>query len=296
MLYLYGEKKQDMFKKILIPVSSEFYSKKVIQRGLFFAEKFNSVIDIIYIIEEKTLNQTDKQSDAFRTHYEIEDTKKEIIGKQKQKADNIIFEDARSIFKEKGLSFTDKKAEGQFSSVIKNEIEKNKYNLIIMGYERGCNLNYRIFDDINIPIWVESETEGNSILAVCSNLAPNQKVPEISIKLADSFNWPLHMLYVVDMQDNVQVDKTGRRSNRRTENDLIGIGETFVEQMRGKDINVQLVKGNIEKETFKAAKKIGVNLIILGREKKKKGILGLPVKNVKRKMAGKCKYSILFVN
>lgn len=285
-----------MFKNILIPVSSEYYTKKILERGVFLAEKFKSTANLIYIIEEKTLDQTDKLSDSFRTHYEIEDTKKEIIGKQKQKADSIVFKDARILFKNKRIPFEEKTVEGEFSTVIKNEINKKEYDLILMGFEKGCTLNYRLLNERDIPIWVESNGKGKSILAVCSNLAPNQKVPELSIKLADSFNWALHMLYVVDMQDNVQVDKTGRRSNRRTKDDLIHIGETFVEKMRGKNIDVQLVKGNLEKETFKAANKLGANLVVLGREKKKKGMLGLPVKNIKRKMAEKCRYSILFVN
>ena len=285
-----------MFKNILIPVSSEHYTKKVLERSVFLAEKFKSTTDLVYIIEERTLDQTGKLSDAFRTHYEIEDTKKEIIGKQKLTADSIVFKDARIPFKNKRIPFEEKTFEGDFSTVIKNEIDKKECDLILMGFEKGCTLNYRLLDEMNIPIWVESKCEGESILAVCSNLAPNQKVPDISIKLANSFNWILHMLYVVDMQDNVQVDKTGRRSNRKTEDDLIHIGETFVEKMREKNIDVQLVKGNLEKETFKAANKLGANLVVLGREKKKKGMLGLPVKNIKRKMAEKCRYSILFVN
>ena len=44
------------------------------------------------------------------------------------------------------------------------------------------------------------------------------------------------------------------------------------------------------------AEEINPNLIIIGREQKKKGILGLPIKHLKRKLAEKCKYSLLFVN
>ena len=285
-----------MFKDILIPVSSEFYTTKILERGVFLAEKFKSTINLVYIIEEKTLNQTHKLSDAYRTHYEIEDTKKEIIGKQKLTADNIVFKNAKFLFENKGISLEEKTAEGEFSSVIKNEINKKEYDLILMGFEKGCTLNYRLLNEVNIPIWVESESKGKFILGVCSNLAPNQKVPDVSIKLANSFNWVLQMLYVVDMQDNVQVDKTGRRSNRKTERDLTFMGENFVEKIRGKNIDVQLVKGNLEKETLKAAEKLGVSLVIIGREKKKKGMLGLPVKNIKRKMAEKCRYSMLFIN
>jgi len=285
-----------MFKKILIPVSSEFYTKEILQRGVFLAEKFKSKTDIVYIIEEKTLDQTDKQSDAFRTHYEIEDTKKEIVGTQKQKADNIIFEDARTIYKEKGLTVEDKTAEGQFSTVIKKEIKNNNYDLILMGYNKQCNLNYRLLDDMDIPIWLESEKQGDSILAVCSNLAPNQKVPDLSMKLAKLLNWNLNMLYVIDMQDNVEVDRQGNRSGKKSENDLKDNGINFQKEMKQKNINVEIVKGNLEKQTFKKAKDLGANLVIIGREKKQKGTLGLPVKNIKRKIAGKCKYSILFIN
>jgi nucleotide-binding universal stress UspA family protein len=285
-----------MFKNILIPVSSEFYSKKILERGVFLAEKFKSTVNIIYIIEEKTLDQTDKRSDAFRSDYNIRDTKKDIIGKQKQAADSIIFEDARYLFKNKGIPFVEKTVKGEFSVVIKNEISIKEYDLILMGFEKECTLNYRLLDEMDIPIWVESDSEDKSILAVCSNLAPNQKVPDVSIKLADSLNWDLHMLYVVDMQDNVQVDETGKRSNKRTVKDLTFIGENFIEKMQGKNIDIKLVKGNLEKETLKAAEKNRAGLVIIGREKKRKGMLGLPVKNIKRKIVEKCRYSLLFLN
>jgi len=45
-----------MFKNILIPISSEFYSKEVLERSVLLAEKFKSSINLIYIIEEKMLD------------------------------------------------------------------------------------------------------------------------------------------------------------------------------------------------------------------------------------------------
>ena len=165
-----------------------------------------------------------------------------------------------------------------------------------MGFEKECILNYRLLDEVRIPVWIETESEGKSILAVCSNLAPNQKVPDISLKLSETLGWDLHMLYVVDIEDSVQVDEHCIRSDKKSEKALVFCGQNFVEKMKNKGINIQLVKGNLEKETTKAAESINPNLVIVGREQKKKGILGLPVKNVKRKMAEKCNYSILFVN
>ena len=48
--------------------------------------------------------------------------------------------------------------------------------------------------------------------------------------------------------------------------------------------------------TSRFAEDINPNLVIVGREQKKKGILGFPTKNIKRKIAETCQYSILFIN
>ena len=134
------------------------------------------------------------------------------------------------------------------------------------------------------------------MLAVCSNLAPNQKVPEISYNLSKILGWELHMVYVIDIQDAVEVDIMGRRSETKSEQELLTRGHQFINEMGENGIDVTLVKGSLEKETAKAAEDIGAGLVILGREQKKKGILGIPVKGVKRKIAEKCRYSILFVH
>ena len=97
-----------MFKNILVPVSSEFYSKEVLDRSIFLAEKFKSTINLVYIIEEKTLNQTDKLTHDYRTHFERSETKKEIIRKHIHTADNIIFKDAKFFFKNRGIRLEEK--------------------------------------------------------------------------------------------------------------------------------------------------------------------------------------------
>ena len=285
-----------MFKNILIPISSEFYQKEVLQTGAFLAEKFDSAITLVYIIEEKTLNQTDKRSDVYRTTHERAETKKEIIRRYVQSADRIIFNDAKLFFKNKNIAFKEEIINGEFSTVIKGQLNKGKYDLILMGYEKECLLNYRLLNEVNIPVWVESGYEKNSILAVCSNLAPNQRVPDIGIKLSKILGWDLNMLYVVDTQDTVEVDKIGRRSEKKSEKTLTDRGKQFVSDMHKKRIDVTLVRGSLENETAKAAENLGAKLVIIGREQKKKKGLGLPIKSIKRKMVEKCRYSILFIN
>ncbi len=285
-----------MFKDILVPISSEYYSKELLERTAFLAEKFKSRVNLIYIIEEKVLNQTGKLSNGYRTSDEIAETKKDIIREQKLTADNIIFDDAKYYFKRKHIPFEEKIFEGEFSSVIKRETNRKEYDLILMGFEKECFLNYRLFDELDIPIWIQTKNEGKSILSICSNLAPNQKVPEVSIKLSKVLGWDLNMLYIADIEDSVQVDKNGKRSDKKPERDLLFNGQSFVDDMENKGINIKLVTGSLEKVTLKAAEEINPNLIIIGREQKKKGILGLPIKHLKKKLAEKCKYSLLFVN
>ena len=285
-----------MFKKILVPVSSEFYSKDVFKRCIFLADKFESTVHLVYIIEEKTLYQTNKKSDAHRTHYDRMETEHDIMNKQMQAADDIVFKDAKMLFEQEKIPFDHEVVKGEFSVVVSSELEKEQYDLIVMGYERGCMVNYRLLDDVDVPIWIEAGGYHTSILAVCSNLAPNQKVPDFSIRLAQEFGWDLHMLYVVDVEDAVEVDVNGKRSERKPKRDLLFTGQTFVEDMSQKGIDAQTVQGNLEHETIKAAQSLEAGLVIIGREQKKRGKFGLPVRKLKQKMADRCKYSILFVN
>jgi len=285
-----------MFKKILVPVSSEFYSKDVLKRCIFLAEKYKSTVDLVYIIEEKTLNQTKKRSDAHRTYHDIIETERDIMSKQRQTADDIVFEDSESLFTKNNIPYDHRVIKGEFSVVISSEMKKQDYDLIIMGYGRGCMINYRLLDNVDIPVWIEAGGHRNSILAVCSNLAPNQKVPDISRRLAQEWDWDLYMLYVTDVDDTVKVDVNGLRSERKTKNDLLFDGQNFVNDMIKKGIDMRTRQGSLENETIKAAQELEAGLVIIGREQKRRGKFGFPVRKFKQKMADRCKYSLLFIN
>jgi len=285
-----------MFKNILVPISSEFYNKKVLKRAVFLAEKFKSKINLIYIIETKTIDQADKISDTYLSNFKINETNKQMMKGQVKTADKIVFEDAKTYFKGKKIIFEEKIFRGEFSEVIKSELEKGSFDLVLMGFEKECLLNYRLLEDANIPVWIEGKSDSRTILSVLSNLAPNQKVPDISVKLSKKLNWDLKMIYIIDTEDNVLVDEKGVRSEKKPERDLVFAGQNFVEDFQKKKISAELVKGNLEKQIAKKAEEINANLVIIGREQKKKGPLGFPAKNIKKKMAEKCKHSILFIN
>ena len=220
-----------MFKNILVPVSSEHYSKKVIERSIFIAETFQSNVHILYIIEETPHHQMEKYSDAHLTYHDRTETHQDLLKKQRKTADDILFKYAEQIFERKNINMKHTWVHGEFSTTINNQLKKNNYDIIIMEYEKGCMIDYRALDEIKIPIWIEGGGENKSILAVCSNLAPNQKVPTISTELSKIFKWKLSMLYVTDTQDTVEVDINGKRSTKKPKRDLIFKGQNFVEQI-----------------------------------------------------------------
>ena len=288
-----------MFEKILIPISSEFYSKEALKRGVFLAQRFQSRVDLLYVIETKTLDRANKSSDTYFTAHEKNELKRETVHKQMHAADAVVFEDAKTFFQKSNIAVKASIVEGEFSNMVQREHNNNSYDLVLMGFEKECLLRYRLFDELSVDasIWVESEEQGDDvILSVCSNLAPNIKAPKVSMELAKAFGWKLHMLYIIDAQDTVEVDRRLMRSPKKPEDILMSKGEVFVQEMKQHGVDVTLIRGNLEKETAKAAAVINARLVVVGREQKKKTYLGLPMKTPKKKIVEKCKHSILFVN
>ena len=285
-----------MFQNILVPISSEFYSKDVIKRSNFLAGTFAGKVHLLYIIENKPLDEMERRTDTHLTHYNRTETHHDVLNQQRQTADDLIFKDAKHQLNKKNIDMNTSIIQGEFSDIVAAELEKNQYDLVIMGYERGCMIDYRLINEIDIPVWIEAGGHHHSILAVCSNLAPNQKVPELSIDLAKKLDWKLRMIYVTDVEDNVEVDEQGNRSEPKPLHELLFSRQEFIEHMQEKGIVVKTVQGSLQKESIKQARKMKAGLIIIGREQKKRGKLGFPIKKVKQKMAERCKYSLLFIN
>jgi nucleotide-binding universal stress UspA family protein len=285
-----------MFQNILVPISSEFYSKDVIKRSILLAGTFSGTVHLLYIIEEKPLDEMERHTDTHLTHYNRTETQQDVLNQQRQTADDLIFQDAQQRLHKKNINMETTIIQGEFSTIVTNEIDKNQYDLVIMGYERGSMIDYRLINDLDIPVWIEAGGYHESILAVCSNLAPNQKVPEISLNLAKKLDWELQMIYITDMEDNVKVDENGNRSSPKPLHELIFSRQEFIENMQEKGIHVKTVEGSLQRESIKAARKMKAGLVIIGREQKKRGRLGLPIRKVKQKIADRSKYSLLFIN
>jgi nucleotide-binding universal stress UspA family protein len=208
----------------------------------------------------------------------------------------MILKKFDEILKKKGLNAEKKVVRGEFSDIVKRETENEKSDLIIMGFKRSGLLNDQLFQELEIPIWIESNEKISKILAVCTNLAPNEKVPEISMTLAKTLNVKLSMIYAIDTTDRIVVDKNLRRSDKKDIQTLIEEGDKFMENMKKKGIKTDVVMGSLERIIKEREKKTNADLIIIGREQKKRRLLGLYYRNSRVKIAEKTKHSILYLN
>jgi nucleotide-binding universal stress UspA family protein len=285
-----------MFSKILIPVSSEYTAMGPARRAADLASKFKSEVKLIYITEEKVLNTIDRVSEGMITYQEREAAKKEIVEKHGERAKMVVLKEMEELFKQKGIKTKKKVVHGEFTAVVKKEADREKSSMVIMGFKRGCLLNYRLFNEINIPIWIEAKGEQERILAVCSNLTPNKKVPDVSVNLAKLLNYELYMLYVIDTKDKVRVDENLNISQKKPIDSLTTVGQKFVEKIKKKGIKAELVAGSYEKEVIDTAERIRAGLIIIGRGQKRKKLLGLACRDIKKNMAERSKHSLLFIN
>jgi len=284
-----------VFKNILIPISSEFYVKEVLEQGAFVAEHFESKVTIVYIIEEKTLSQTEKRTDTFRTRVEREETKKVIISNQRQTADTIVFADATFSFNSMGINPVKKIVEGEFSTIIENEIKTQHFDLVLMSYEKECLLKYRVLNDIGIPLWVVGTSGGQSLLAICSNRTPNQKVLQMSQKLAQLLNMDLSLLYIVDVEDTIAYDENTQKFVKTSVEDLLDSGQRFVDELQMKGIPAHMTTGSVEGKTVQTAKQLNAGLVVIGQEQKRYDLFGFSVKSINHRIVEKCKYPILFL-
>ena len=57
----------EIFKKLLFPISSEFFQENVAKRIKKFVEIFGSDVYVVYIIEEKILKKMEDVAEPFLT-------------------------------------------------------------------------------------------------------------------------------------------------------------------------------------------------------------------------------------
>lgn len=285
-----------MFQKILVPISSEFFSPVVFQISALLAQAAGGSVTSVYVYEQRLYDELERLSDTYLSYYDKEESERGRRIDHLRHAEQIVFEDAKAFFKKREIPFECRFREGVLVDVINEEVKVHQFDLILMGFEKECGFEFRLLSEVSAPLWIEAGKGDRSVLAVCSNLAPNIKVPEVSRWLAGVLGWELHMVYIIDSEDAVAVDASGLRGKQQSSAELRRNAETFIAGMKQKGVEVELLTGTFEKESLRAAERVGAGVVVIGRERKQKGLLGLPVKDSKKKVLQHCKCSLLFLN
>ncbi len=275
----------EIFRRMLLPISSEFYSEALIQRAAEFQRKFGGEVLAVYIVEKKTIRKMEEVSEPFLTEEQRKEMERNIFEKSGQMAE-IIFDRVAGYLE----NFRKEVAIGEFSDVIIKKIEEYGASCIMIGFEKDCMLKYRFLENVKLPVWVEIG-RGENIMGVCSNLAPNIKVPPFTIEFARAMDKKPYLLYVIDTSEMVEVDENCVKKPCNMER-LMEKAEEFKKKYSNAAI-VEIRKGSIEEETADFADDISADVAVVGREMKKGHIFS---KEFKKEMAEKIKHSLLFLN
>ena len=275
----------DIFRRLLLPVSSEFFSEDAVRRAKKFVDVFGSEIYVVYIPEEKAIKKMEEVSEPFLTENQRE-RMEEVVRKLADSVGDIIFDNMKKI-----IPLSNKEVRfGEFSDVIEEISEREGISCIVMGFERECFIKYRLLEKITMPVWVE-EGKGSTVVGACSNLAPNLKVPSFTMEFAEKMGEDACLLYIIDTSEKVEVDERGNKLSRDME-ELRKVASSFKERYKEK-IRVEIVEGDMKEEIAKFAGENDADVVIIGREMKRRGFFS---RELRKGIVERAKHSILFLN
>ena len=276
----------EIFKKLLLPISSEFFNENVIERVKNIVEVFGSELVVAYIVEKKTMKKVDEVAELFLTEEQRKEMEEEVINESKLIASHFFERIEKEIGKHENMIVF-----GEYSEEIKKIVEEKKITCVVTSFEKECLIKYRLFEMLSVPILVEFGRGEKKILGVCSNLAPNKRVPKITLEMAEKMNYEPFFIYIIDKEEKVEVDEYGHKIERDLDY-LKMKAKEFIEKYKDKAI-IRMSIGTIENEMAKYADEINADLVVIGREMKRKGIFG---REIKREMVEKVKHSLLLLN
>ncbi len=290
-----------MFSKILIPVSSEGFSEKAIKKAAKLASFSNGKIIILYIIEEKMLDEVGEVSNYAMTEKSKKELRENIIEEREKVAEDIIIDKIEKIISNKNVDLEIEPIEiGEFSDSISNFLKGGEVDLIFIGFEQRKFLKYRVIKRSDQPLWLYKKEKDMKPVVVASNLTINNIAIESIFDLANKFNLSkLNLKYAIDYSSEKNYEKTEkgieekRKSRKKLDENAKEFIQEFKEKCEEKNIkpDVEIVKDNMENVAIKGAKKHNADLIIIG-DIMKKDRLTLK-ENIDKKIVEKAPCSVL---
>lgn len=248
----------EMVEKILVTVSSEYFSEEAIRRAAYLAGQFRGELTLLYIIEGKVLKMIDRASEYALTAEERGWTEEQVADEIRDRAKGMLFERAALLAAEEGVRIGRWEIEqGGYAEEILNFCKRERVDLIVMSFERTTLLNYRVLDWPTPPIWVEKGGgEIRRVLALPSNLSSNERLPQMALEFAHKLGAELYIEYIVD---------PAARGHCPPEIEgLVREDQEFLTRCREKGLSCRLSQGRLERLTPTHAREYGADLLIFG--------------------------------
>lgn len=263
-----------MFSKILIPVSSEGFSKEAIERATQLASFSDGKIFILYIIEEKMLDEVGEVTNYAMTEKSKQSLRQSIIEEREKIAEDIIIEKIEETVSQKNVDLEIKPIEiGEFSDSISDFLNKGEVDLIFIGFEQRKFLKYRVIKRSDQPIWLYKKEKNMKPLVVVSNLTINEIAIDSIFDLAKKFDLKrLDLKYAMDYSLEKTYEKTnkGIKEKKESRDKLRKEAKEFIESFkkRSKENNiepdVELIEKKMEEVAINGAIEQNSDLIIIG--------------------------------
>lgn len=246
----------EMVKKILVTVSSEYFSEEAIQRAAYLAGQFRGELTLLYIIEGKVLKMIDRASEYALTAEERGRTEERVAEEIRGRAQGMLFERAALIAAEEGVRIGHWVIEqGEYAEEILNFCKRERVDLIVMSFERATLLGYRVLDWPTPPIWVEKgDGEIRRILALPSNLSANEELLQVALEFARRLEAELSLEYIVDPPAR----------GRRALEGFISEGQDFLTHCQKEGLSGRLSQGRLERLAPARAREYRADLLIFG--------------------------------
>jgi len=315
-----------MFKRILVPINSDHFPDNALKRACALSSAFGGDIYVMSILPQQIYDRID----ALSSHVPIgggrDEIKEELIRSNREASERHFFRRAEEVCMARRIAVRMIAGMGLFTDEILKAIREYDLDSIVMEFCGDSAVQYRIFEESPVPVWIEIGSEysskaGNSferskkgksaggpadeieelerdilggernIVGICSSLSPNVRVPEILEKLALKFAAHPHLVYVVK-------ESGIRRSSRDRD---MEDAEGFVAQTEnamgrtvdpGTQLTTEIAHGNIVREVLNIEKKYRPWLVIVGRIRESELMLSLE-KDVKRRLAEKTTCNLL---
>ena len=279
----------DLFKRLLVPISSEFPFEQMVRRAGTLTRAFNSAVMVMYIIETKTIKTMRELAETPLAEQQFKEMEQKSVSPSSTDiAKQIISERVKPVLPNCEVTI----AEGEFSEEVNRVAETWQATCVVTGYESYCTLRYRLLENTNLSLWVEQRPGTNPIvLGVCSNLAQNKRVPGLTIELAATLNATPHLLYAVDIEEPVEVDEQGEKRQSTTVA-LTEKGQALLRSYRDRTQGHFSV-GVLEDDIIRYTTRLNPYVTVIGREIKRKKFL---CREMKRDFVARMEHSLLFLN